>query len=338
MPLQEKSLASQREEIVFRVVEGGQKVAHVAREFGVSRRMVYYWLRRNEESPQRGFASLPSRPRVSPARTPSEVESLLIAEKVCFPEWGAKKLMERLWPQGEGEAPICLRTADRILKRNGLVVPRKVEEEALERFERTRPNELWQVDFKGIPLDATYRPLSILDDHSRYCLRFAPLSSGTTETVFPVLWEVFLLGVQSIHGRPYHPQTQGKVERFHRTANLELGKQFLQPSAEAARSVYDAFVHRYNHERPHEAIDMRRPAQVFRPSERRCLPTLPVHEIASGVTKRNVDDYGKFGYRGDRYRAGKGFRDQWIVIADDEFGEVMKFAGYNLGYLSERKV
>src|SRR5690606_12897603 len=185
--------------------------------------------------------------------------------------------------KAEGHTAPPVRTIAAILARHGRTRPAAAEPgPPPQRFERPRPNELWQLDFKG-PLEVARRrvtPLSVLDDHSRYLLCLRPCTDMTHATVKAILWEAFgdvglpeaplcdnafstagnsgvglsgfdawliRLGIRPAHGRPYHPQTQGKVERFHGTPEAELWPhvrrdtpEHFAADLEAWRPVYNA--------------------------------------------------------------------------------------------------
>lgn len=291
----------------------------------------------------------------------SSVELDLLEAKARHPAWGAKKLLAFLW--GE-EAPLCVRSADRILARHGLVRCRHAQA-PVQRFERERPNELWQMDFKGVTRRLPYSPLSVIDDCTRFCLGLLPVAMHSGQEVWDALWGIFgeyglpdailtdnegcfaspkghgpswlearlwRLGVRTLQGRVAHPQTQGKVERFHRTIQEELGQAILQPTAEEARTVYGRYVLSYNWERPHEAIQMRVPGEVYLPSIRIRPARLPEARIEGEC--RKVDASGKFCYKSKRYRAGKGLIDEWVDIQ----GEEIFYAGVMIGPMSELRV
>jgi transposase InsO family protein len=309
---------------------------------------------------------LSRRPASSPERIERKVELELLEAKVARPYWGAKKLLAWKWPDG---APIALRTANRILFRNGLVGPPERSGEATARFERGTPNELWQIDFKGLKYPRLpYEALSVIDDCSRFCLGFLPVANQTVEAVWQALWTLFgryglpecilsdngsafhaqatplpgaldarlwRLGVATTHGRPYHPQTQGKVERFHRTVQLELGSSLRQPTAEQAGPIYEEFRIRYNWERPHEALGMRPPGAVFTESSRRRPDELPEQEIPEGAISRKLDGWGNFGFKGTRYKVGRGLQGQRVVLRDGTTDHEVCYCGVVLGSLRD---
>lgn len=207
----------------------------------------------------------------------------------------------------------------------------------------------------------------MLDDHARFCLHFGPLADKTGKSVREALWETFgehglpdemlmdngdcwgsiskaptafecwlmLLGIRPVHGRPHHPQTQGKVERFHLTAKTELGDRLAMESMEEARREIRPFVQRYNWVRPHDALGGAVPGSRYRSFPRTRPPLLPKHEIPEGVPSRKVAREGTFSYGGTEYRLGKGMAGHRVAIKEAERGLRLYFAGFPLPYLSE---
>jgi transposase InsO family protein len=198
-----------------------------------------------------------------------------------------------------------------ILHRHELIAPNPDAPRRLQRFEHAAPNDLWQLDFMGHrPLAAGGRvyPLTLADDHARFALGLfacphergdlvqahlttcfqryglprAILSDngppwGTTGSGGITALEAWLLrlGVDLWHGRAYHPQTQGKVERLHGTIAAEVFAHRHLPDLAACQPVFDAFRHTYNQERPHEALGYAVPASRYQPSPRAFPATLP---------------------------------------------------------------
>jgi transposase InsO family protein len=363
MPFQEVSKMHLRKQMVLRVRSGELTVSGAAREYGVSRNTVKLWIAREREGSLTEFAERSRRPVRIPRKTVDEVEGMLVDLKAARPNWGAKKLLVKLWPEG---APISLRTADRILKRHDLVKPRG-EVPLVQRFEREGANELWQIDFKGLGLhNPGYSPLTVLDDASRFCIGFDPLENHRPTVIFRSLWIAFgeyglpdailmdnepcfaeisrcgpswlesqllLLGIRALHGRPYHPQTQGKVERFHRTVQLELGRALRQPTICEARKVYSQYLLDYNYERPHEALEMKVPGEVYKPSPKRRPDRMPAHEIPNGSLTRKVQERGLISYRCVEYRVGRGLAGQDVELREHPDGMAVYFAGKRLGAL-----
>jgi transposase InsO family protein len=240
-------------------------------------------------------------------------------------------------------------TITAILRRHGRLGARAGVPRDWQRFEHDAPNRLWQMDFKGhFPMTAgRCHPLTILDDHSRYALAVIacdnermPTVRGHLEAVFRryglperilcdngppwgnsmadphtelTVW-LLRLGVTVSHGRPCHPQTQGKDERFHRTLLVEViqGQHFDTLAVCQAR--FDNWRQVYNHERPHEALAMAVPASRYRPSERVYPAALPELHYGDSEEVRTVSADGFVFFRGRTYRIGKGFRGQTVVL------------------------
>lgn len=356
-----------RQKLAYLVLVEGVSVSQACRELGVSRPTGHLWLERARELGIAEMVEISKRPRNIPRSTGEDIQAKLLALKAERPRWGAKKLLAKLWPEA---APICLRTADRILKRNGLVG--KAATPVLEpcRFEREFPNELWQMDFKGVGRGG-YEAFSVLDDCTRFCLCFTPLPDLRSQTTFEALWNLFgefgmpqrlladngapfnsvkgqgptplqaqlwLLGIPTSHGRPRHPQTQGKVERFHLTAEQELGTTLRLANIDQVRQEMHRFRQDYNWERPHEAIQLKAPGVLYSPSVKPRPAKMPQHEIPEGAISRKVDASGKIVYNMQRYRAGKGLRGQFVELREEPDGLAMFFAGVRIGGLQDLQV
>jgi len=235
--------------------------------------------------------------------------------------WGPRKIHAYLTQQGQHLPSI--RTVAAILKRSGRVDRPAEPCVPLQRFERGRPNELWQCDFKGYLEIARQRiyPFTLLDDHSRYLFTICPCRDQTMQTAWDILWRIFgevglpeellcdnafgnkpqlpglswfearliRLGVRVAHGRPYHPQTQGKLERLHGTLEREVFPRLPRdalPEFQAGLDHWRQCV--YNPLRPHEALGDRPPLVRWRPSPRPRPATLPDVAYPPGAVLRKV--------------------------------------------------
>lgn len=336
-------------------------VARAAAEFGVSRKTAHKWLDRFDVTP--AVAAMVDRSRAARrvhGRSDVEVERAVLAVRDRH-GWGPRKIHAVL--RRESFAPLpCLRTVANILSRCGRVQPRTPPAPtALQRFERALPNELWQVDHKG-PVEVERRklmPLTVIDDHSRYVLSFRPLADRTMATAFSVLWDVFgdvglpanilcdnafgtlnarvggiswfdaqlvRLGVNPIHGRPYHPQTQGKVEALHGSAMRELIRRHARrDSVEHFAQDCERWRAVYNAERPHEALDDEVPLSRWRPSERARPPTLPPIEYDAGLTLRKVFNPGLITWKHSRIRVGHGIVGEWVSVEEQDEETVIRY-------------
>src|ERR1044072_4030848 len=244
MPWPVKDLISMRLEFVSLARQPESNVRQLCRRFGVSPTTAYKWLSRFENAGVKALADRSRRPQQSPARTEPEVEEKIVRLRRAHPAWGARKLRKRLEVLGHTELP-ATSTITGILHRHGLITPEQSRAAApFQRFERDQPNQLWQVDFKGyFPLRVgRCHPLCALDDHSRYNVLLTACADQKEQTAqtqltgafrrlgLPdgILWDngspwgstgseytaldvwLLRLGVRVHHGRPYHPQTQGK--------------------------------------------------------------------------------------------------------------------------------
>lgn len=309
-------------------------MSELCRQFGISRKTGYKWRRRYQQ--EGGLSALQERsrrPQRSPRRTEGFLEERILALRQ--PDgWGARKIAYLLWQEGW---KVSMATVHRVLLRHGQVHRTDRHTVALKRFERAQPNELFQVDFKG-PMgrsEAQDEPLSVLDDHSRYGAGLYAMRDHSWERVrdcFIDVFErcgkprqmlmdhgtpwwanqngwglsklsVFLMeqDIDLLFGRVSHPQTQGKVERFHRTLAHSMVKQGLPTQWDQWQGRYDSFLDRYNHLRPHEALGMQTPAQRYRRSERRFDGKTVAWQYPEPLQVLTVDANGMIRWEGGRY-------------------------------------
>lgn len=254
MPWRECSKMEARREFVSLAEVEGANVSLLCKRFGISRKTGYKWLRRSQTEAGESLADRSRRPRHTPGRTLEKMEVAVLGVRDEHPAWGGRKIRRRLQDCGERGVPAAS-TIGEILRRQGrLDESEAAQHRPFQRFEHAQPNDLWQMDFKGyfgLGDGTNCHPLTVLDDHSRYALGLRACDNERRETVESELREVFRcyglpllmlmdngppwgsgdwsnrytglvvwllrLGVRVTHGRPYHPQTQGKDERFHRT-------------------------------------------------------------------------------------------------------------------------
>lgn len=304
-------MVEQRYQAVLQVLSGAS-VTEVARRFGVSRQAVHRWLSRYRDQGLAGLSDRSSRPRTSPRRTPAEVEALICELRRNHPRWGARRLVWELTRRGcPGPVP-SRATVHRVLARHGLVqiTPRGRRREDYKRWQRSESMQLWQMDIVGgiMLADGTEcKVVTGVDDHSRYCVAATVVARPTGRAVCLALaaalsrygipdelltdngkqftarfgrgGEVLFDRICRENGithrltRPHSPTTTGKVERFHQTLRRELLDDHGPfTSIEHAQQILDAFVDDYNTRRPHQALDMDRPADRFQPRHDDQLP------------------------------------------------------------------
>jgi transposase InsO family protein len=315
----------------------------LCREFEVSRPTGYRWLRRYQEQGLAGIAERSRRPHLSPRQTGGVWEEQVVQLRQRYPDWGARKLQVLRRRAG---VSLPLSTIHRILLRRGLVRIEDRHAAALQRFERAEPNQLWQMDFKGSTgWETAVGPLSVLDDHSRYLIALRGTWTTKAEPVREHLESVFSeCGVPEAmlmdHGTPWwnanaptgatwltvwlmrqgielhwsgyrHPQTQGKVERFHGSLQRTQGRRGV-PGQERQRWL-DEYRHEYNQVRPHEALGMQTPASRWRPSERRYDPNPQPWQYPEGATVVKVGSQGQI-WAERRWDISLALAGQWVQL------------------------
>jgi transposase InsO family protein len=317
---------------VMAASKGERSMTQLCVEFGICRPTGYMWLERFRAGGAAGVIERSRRPRSSPRRTSAEIEARIADLRRERPDWGARKLTVLLEREGLNVARM---TVHHVLLRQGLVRVEDRIQPATGRFEREQPNQLWQMDFKspkgwGQPVG----PLSVLDDATRYAIALEGTWSTRWEPVRERLEAAFRsCGVPEAmlmdHGTPWwksasggwtqlsvwlmkqgiglyfsgvrHPQTQGKVERFHGALEMARRRRGLPEPAQHQRWL-DEFRQEYNHVRPHEALEMKTPASVWRPSPRAYQPNPPEWEYPQGAEVRRLESNGQLKLNGRRWQ------------------------------------
>ena len=350
MPFHERSRMDARLEFVMLATVEGANVRQLCRRFGISPTTGYKWLERYRLAGTAGLEEVSRRPRQSPSRSAVTTETAVLSMRAEHPAWGGRKIARRLKDLGQDAVP-APSTVTAILKRHGVELgAHGGGQSAFTRFERARPNELWQMDFKGhVALHAAGRlhPLTVLDDHSRFAVVLAACTNEQTETVRQQLiiafrryglperlitdngspWGdgpgspftplgVWLIehGIRISHSRPYHPQTMGKDERFHRSLKAEVlsGPPFADlPAAERA---FDRWRDVYNTQRPHEALGLGVPASRYQPSPRDYVETIAPFEYAPNDIVRRVQQGGHVSFLGRTLKVPKAFRGKAVAF------------------------
>jgi transposase InsO family protein len=321
--------------------------SRLCEEFRISRKTGYKWLGRYQAGQSlTALAERSRRPHESPRRIATSLEEQIL--RLRSPDgWGARKIAQLLWEAG---VRVSVATVHRTLLRRGAVHPIDQHNPAPGRFERPAPNDLFQADFKG-PMGrvgARDEPLTMLDDHSRFALGIFALRDHRLERVqdcFIGVFERYGLPLQLLldHGTPWwnghngwglsrlsvffiqqnielifgqvrHPQTQGKIERFHRTLARSMIHQGLPERWEQWQERYDSFVERYNRVRPHEALAMQRPAQHYRPSPRPYQKQVVRWIYPAGLEVCSVDGAGTVRVEGHRYFISEALVHQQVAL------------------------
>lgn len=349
MPWKASAMSELRLAFVHQVATLRVPMSRACVQFGISRKTGYKWLQRFQMQPTGPLLEQSRRPKNSPARASDEQEQRVLEVRRQY-GWGARKIHAYLTNQGT--ALPSLRTVHQILVRHGAVSAAVEPPPATQSFERAEPNQLWQCDHKGaleIARQKVY-PLTIIDDHSRYLFPLRACLNVTMRTAFDVLWDVFgefglpesllcdnafgtnfrvpktpswfdsqliRLGIRPVHGRPYHPQTQGKVERLHGTFEREVWPRVRRDTiAHFEQDVNHWRSEVYNSIRPHESLGDQPPLARFRPSPRRRPDCVPEVSYDVGAVVRKVSGSGEIYWKGYRILAGTGIIGQRVRIED----------------------
>lgn len=353
VPWEEVTIMALRQEFVAEACQEGANMSVLCQQYGISRKTGYKWLRRYTMEGAAGMEERSRRPHASPTRTSEAIARVVVAARREHPAWGARKLKRWLEDRGHAEVP-APSTITEILRRHGLLDPAAAaKHRAFARFERSAPNQLWQMDFKGYFVLADGQrchPLTVLDDHSRFLVGLYACADQTHDTVQACLTAIFRayglpewmlmdhgapwgddvdtphtrltawllrLGIGVSHGRPYHPQTQGKDERLHRTLGEELLCRITPASRPDCQRHFDVWRPVYNYERPHEALDLHTPATRYSPSPRPFPEVLPPIVYPCGDTVRKVDSSGKISFRNCPWRIGRAFQGYPVGLRPD---------------------
>lgn len=334
-------------------------LVELCERYGISRKTGYKWLGRHETEGPAGLANRSRAPKRQAHQTPKEMEQRVLSLREDHPGWGGRKLRRRLLNLGETAVPAASSITE-ILRRHGQLEEGAGagKRRATQRFERQQPNDLWQMDFKGhfgLAGGGRCHPLTVTDDHSRFNILLAACGDERSQTVREKLMESFecyglpaqilcdnatiwgcpkrrqglstleawlvRVGVETIHGRPYHPQTQGKEERFHQTLNHEvISRRKTWEDLMQCDEVFWEWRIIYNEQRPHEALGDATPVSRYAVSARRYSGEQEMEcYYEPGVLRRKVDRSGEISFRGMICYLGMGLAGE--VVGLREVGE-----------------
>jgi putative transposase len=360
----------ERLRFVARLLEG-DKMAVLCREFGISRKTGYKLYRRYRDIGLEGLTDRSRRPYRQANKLPFQLESRILQLRKEHPSWGAPKIREKLRRLELGVQTPAISTVHAVLDRHGLVTRRRRRRYKAEGTPLSwprQPNELWCADFKGEFMLADHRycyPLTITDFASRYLLACEGLASTREHTAFTVFEHAFKefglpgairtdngipfscphalfglsrlsvwwlrLGIDLERIKPGHPQQNGRHERMH----LTLKKEATRPAAAnllQQQARFDDFIDDYNRERPHQALGMRYPAEIYAPSARlyRGLEDLdyPFHDHSHVVTR-----CGRICFENRKINLSTVFAGQTVgvkQVADQVW--LVSFMHYDLGF------
>ena len=376
MPWKECNVVEERLRFIARLLDG-EKMAGLCREFGISRKTGYKIYSRYKDCGIDGLTDRSRRPYRQASQLPMQIEKLIVGLKKTYPHWGAPKIREklrRLYPDMHCPA---ISTVHAVLDRHGLVQRRKrrrYKAEGTALAHVTAPNELWCADYKGEFMLADHRycyPLTITDYASRYLITCDALSTTKETYAFSVFERAFKdfglptairtdngvpfsccnalyglsklsvwwprLGINIERIKPGHPEQNGRHERMH----LTLKKEATKPAAEnflVQQARFDNFIEYYNQERPHQALNMQMPAELYKksPTPYKGLEDLeyPFHDRAALVT-----NCGRICYKRRKINVSTVFAGQLLGVKQVTNSVwLVSFMQYDLGYFDAETV
>ena len=374
MPWKECHVMDERMRFVARLLDG-EKMAGLCEEFGISRKTGYKIYDRYKETGLVGLTDRSRRPHRHANQLPLAVEKMIVRLKKDYPKWGAPKLQERLkvrWPE---VACPAISTVHAVLDRHGLVRRRRRRIRprltGTRLTQPTTPNALWCADYKGEFLLTNRRycyPLTITDFATRYLIACEAQSTTKERYAFSVFERAFQdyglpaairtdngvpfasahalyglsklavwwlrLGITLERIAPGHPEQNGRHERLHLTLKTEATHPAAPNLQQQAR--FDTFVERFNHERPHQALDMKTPASLYVPSGRPyCgLEELeyPGHDWRAVITT-----CGRICCQPRKINVSQVFAGQRVGVKQvDEHIWLVTFMHYDLGYFDDQ--
>jgi len=350
MPWEEVTVMSQRKQFINEAELKETSFTALCKHYQISVKTGYKWLKRYREQGIVGLKDLTRRPHNIPNCTDSNIVKMILSLRQEYPRLGGRKIHHMLLRQGITNVPAASTITD-ILRRNGMIDPVEAKKhKPFIRFEHEHPNQLWQMDFKGhFALDrGRCHPLSVLDDHSRFCVglaacpneRYRPVREQLT-TIFRhygvpqrmtmdngspwgnraseykltklTVWLIHL-GINVSHSSPYHPQTQGKDERFHRSLKEEWLNHRTIRNMDQAQREFDRWLAFYNFMRPHEALKMKTPIERYKPSDKVFPESLPIIEYLESDEVRKVQRNGEIHFRGRIFRISYALHGYHVAV------------------------
>lgn len=376
MPWHQTHSVNERLKFVAAVQRDDRTMTELCAEFGISRKTGYKILRRYEAEGPEALRDRSRAPHRHPNQTPPELEGAVLRVRKAHPTWGSKKILavlEREWVHEELPARS---TVDAILKRAGVVRPQKRRARRRPAgppvVHAQAPNDAWSMDYKGwfrVRDGTRCDPLTLNDHHSRYSLECRGLVRPKLENVCYRLQATFdefglpdsmlsdngppfgsrglgglsrlgvwllRLGVKPIFIEPGHPEQNGRHERFHETLKEETADP-PRATIRAQQAAFNRFRRVYNEERPHEALGLRTPAEVYVRSKRSMPAVLPEHEYPDAFEVRRVRRDGAIKWGSGYVFIGEAVAGELVGVEPIDDGSWLVHLGpMELGVLHER--
>ena len=375
MPWKETCAMDQRVRMIGDWLSEEYSITELSQTYDISRKTIYKWIERYEMEGPAGLEERSRAPVGHPNAIPSEVVEKIIAAKLCHQKWGPKKVIAWLRVQHPGEQWPAVSTSGEILKREGLVRPRKKKRRTppyTEPFNKCEePNQVWSADFKGQFRTGDAKlcyPLTITDNSSRYLLECRGLSRPTFEQTQPWFEWTFReyglpeairtdngapfasvglgglsrlsiwfikLGIRPERIEPGHPEQNGRHERMHRSLKESIASP-PRSTLQMQQGAFNEFTYEYNFQRPHEALGQKAPASVYKPSVRPYPARVPEVEYGHGIEVRQVRHSGEIKWRGKLVYVSETLVGEPVGLQQkEEHLWVVQFGFHPLGVLDE---
>lgn len=374
MPWKEVSSMDERSRFVKEALKGEVAFSNLCKAYEISRKTGYKWLSRYEESGKQGLSDLSRAPKNSPQKVTDEVRKLLIKSRNEHPYWGPIKIISWLKQKDSKLVLPASSTVGEIFKSEGLIeehkVPLRNPKGKAPEVNAASPNSIWSTDFKGEMRMQNRKlcyPLTVADQKSRFilcCQGYESINYQSVKRAFEKLFlehglpEVILsdngvpfssssglsklsvwwikLGIRPVRIQPGKPQQNGKHERMHRTLKQETARPPGRNMQEQQRK-FDHFTREYNYERPHEALDNKTPAKLYKPSKRLMPKKLLEMSYPGHYELRKVGENGEIKWFSEKTFISKALGNETVGLEEIDDGlYTVHFGPLQLGYINQR--
>jgi transposase InsO family protein len=376
MPWKGVSVSEQRQRFIEDYLLNYYPISELAERFSISRTTAHKWINRFKQYGDEGYKELSRRPHTCPWETDRTIVDELVKLRKAHPRWGPKKLLELMRRRDPDRDLPSISTAARILAKHGLVKPRRRYRRAHPGCPKTvpaGPNDIWAADYKGqfrLKNGKYCFPLTVSDLASRYLLgvdAHPAISLERSFTHFRRLFDAYGLPkrIRTDNGVPFasnalarlsqlsvwfiklgiypeliepgKPQQNGVHERMHRTLKQEAT---IPPGSSLAgqQRIFDHFQEEFNHERPHEALAMKQPGEVYSASKRKMPKKLETYDYPAHYLVRRVSRAGTIRVLHNQVFVSNTLHEDYVGLEEVDDGVYdLYFCFYQIGRYELRR-